>query len=88
MADMHSFMLQECKQTKFAGDMAEQIQVSQSKPSDKKKDPKNQVVTIPNRPHSKAIMMENIRYRLTDSGISDSHAGVLYLLPVFNVLIK
>ena len=62
MANIHSYVLEECRQNKWAGDTSEEVQLTQFKLQDKKKDVyKSSVVTLPNRPHSKTIMLENIK---------------------------
>ena len=62
MANIHSFMLQECKQTRWVGLMADEVQINELKMVDKKKEQqKSQAVSVPNRPYAKSIMMENIR---------------------------
>lgn len=62
MANIHSFALQDCRQTKWAGDTNDEITVTQVKINDKKKDQlKVTSQKMPNRPYSKAIMLENIR---------------------------
>ena len=62
MANIHSYVLEECRQNKWAGDTSEEVQLTQFKLQDKKKETlKSSVVTMPNRPHSKSIMLENIK---------------------------
>jgi len=62
VANIHSYVLNECRQTKWAGSFDETILLTSVKTNDKKKDVvKSQTLTLPNRPYSKAIMLENIR---------------------------
>ena len=62
MANVHSFVLQDCRQTKWAGDTSEEVTLTQVKVHEKKKDQlKHTTVKMPNRPYSKAIMLENIK---------------------------
>lgn len=62
MSNIHSFVLTDCRQTKWAGDTSDDLQLTQVKVHEKKKDQlKTTVLRLPNRPYSKAIMMENIK---------------------------
>ena len=62
MANVHSFVLQDCRQSKWAGDTSEEISLSEVKINEKKKEQlKIQSRKMPNRPYSKAIMLENIK---------------------------
>ena len=62
VANIHSYVLNECRQTKWAGTFDETISLTSVKTNDKKKDGlKSESLSLPNRPYSKAIMLENIR---------------------------
>ncbi len=62
MANIHSFVLSDCRQTRWAGDMSDEVTLTQTKLVDKKKDQlKSTQVTLPNKPYSKSILLENIR---------------------------
>ena len=62
MANIHSYLLAECRQNKWAGDTSPEVQLTQVRVHEKKKDQlKQQVLTLPNRPYSKTVMMENIK---------------------------
>ena len=56
MANIHSFVLQDCRQSKWAGDTSEELTLNEVKMNEKKKEQfKIQPRTMPNRPYSKAI---------------------------------
>jgi hypothetical protein len=62
MANIHSFVLQDCRQSKWAGDTSEELTLNEVKINEKKKELlKVQPRTMPNRPYSKAIMLESIK---------------------------
>ena len=62
MANIHSYVLSDCRQNKWAGDTSDEIQLTQVKVHEKKKDQlKITQLQLPNRPYSKSIMMENIK---------------------------
>lgn len=62
IANIHSFVLQDCRQVKWVGDTSPEITLNEIKVNEKKKDQlKTQSRTLPNRPYSKALMLENIK---------------------------
>ena len=62
MAGIHSFVLEECRQNKWAGDTSDEVTLMQVKVHEKKKDQlKTTPLKLPNRPYSKSIMLENIK---------------------------
>jgi dynein heavy chain len=60
MANIHSFVLMDCRQMKEFGDTSEEVAVSQSRNAKKDQD-KAQPTVLPNKPYSRSIMLENIR---------------------------
>ena len=61
MANIHSYVLSDCKQNKWAGDTAEELSLTEIKVIEKKNQLKTVQVKKPNRPYSKTLMLENIR---------------------------
>lgn len=57
MANIHSFVLMDCRQMKEFGDTSEEVAVSQSRNAKKDQDK----TVLPNKPYSRSIMLENIR---------------------------
>lgn len=63
LANIHSFMLRDCKQLPWAGDLSPEITLSTVKVHDRKKDQvKVQTSKVPNLPYSKTILHERIKY--------------------------
>ena len=62
LANIHSFVLQDCRQAQWTGDTNSKINLNQVKVNEKKRDQlKSSVVELENRPYSKAILLENIK---------------------------
>lgn len=62
LANIHSFVLRDCKQLPWAGDLNPEVTLSTVKVHDKKKDQlKVQTVKVPNLPYSKTILQERIK---------------------------
>ena len=62
MANIHSFSLRESHQIAWAGDTSKEVQFTQIRQLDKKKEQiKIQQLKLPNNPYTKTIMLENIR---------------------------
>ena len=63
MANIHIYVLSDCRQIKWAGDVSEELTISQIKQHEKKRDVlKTNTQKYPNRPYSKTIMLENIKW--------------------------
>jgi dynein heavy chain len=62
--EIHSFMLKECKQLNWAGNMEKELKITHTKIIEKKKEQiqKTYTVSVPNWPYSKSILQEQIRY--------------------------
>ncbi|XP_035829673.1 dynein heavy chain 5, axonemal isoform X2 [Aplysia californica] len=68
LANIHSFVLRDCKQMPWAGDLSAEISLTTIKVHEKKKDQlKIQTVSVPNLPYSKVILQERIRLNHKDS---------------------
>ncbi|OWF37572.1 Dynein heavy chain 5, axonemal [Mizuhopecten yessoensis] len=64
LANIHSFVLRDCRQLPWAGDMTGEVTMNQLKIHEKKKEQiKTQSITVPNHPYSKLIMLERIKNR-------------------------
>lgn len=62
LANIHSFVLRDCKQLPWAGDLNPEVTLSTVKAHEKKKDQlKIQTVKVPNLPYSKTILHERIK---------------------------
>ncbi|XP_076466964.1 uncharacterized protein LOC143298129 [Babylonia areolata] len=71
LANIHSFVLRDCKQLPWAGDLNPEVTLSTVKVHDKKKDQlKVQTVKVPNLPYSKTILQERVKQRHRDKGTS------------------
>ncbi|GFN75495.1 dynein beta chain, ciliary [Plakobranchus ocellatus] len=70
LANIHSFVLRDCKQMPWAGDVSTEITMTTVKVHEKKKDQlKVQTVSVPNLPYSKVILQERIKLNHTDQSI-------------------
>ncbi|XP_059166583.1 dynein axonemal heavy chain 8-like [Physella acuta] len=68
LANIHSFVLRDCKQMPWAGDVSTTISMTTIKVHEKKKDQlKYQTDNVPNIPYSKVILQERIRLNHRDS---------------------
>ncbi|CAL1527205.1 unnamed protein product [Lymnaea stagnalis] len=64
LANIHSFVLRDCKQMPWAGDVSANISMTTIKVHEKKKDQlKYQTDNVPNLPYSKVILHERIRLK-------------------------
>ncbi|XP_070190368.1 uncharacterized protein [Littorina saxatilis] len=71
LANIHSFVLRDCKQLPWAGDLNPEVTLSTVKVHDKKKDQlKVQTVKVPNLPYSKTILSERIKRRHRDKSVT------------------
>lgn len=71
LANIHSFVLRDCKQLPWAGDLNPETTLSTVKAHDKKKDQlKVQTVKVPNLPYSKTILYERIKQRHRNSSVA------------------
>ena len=62
LANIHSFVLRDCRQLPWAGDPTGEITMNQIKVHEKKKDQlRHSTVTVPNHPYSKLILHERIK---------------------------
>jgi len=61
MANIHSYVLQDCNQTKWSGETEDEITMTQVKINEKKNQMKTVQVKMANRPYSKALLLENIK---------------------------
>jgi dynein heavy chain, axonemal len=69
MSDIHSFMINECRQIAHAGDMSKEITVQQTRSSEKRREnkdrepspPKLAANNLPNWPYSKNMLQELIK---------------------------
>ncbi|XP_025098007.1 LOW QUALITY PROTEIN: dynein gamma chain, flagellar outer arm-like [Pomacea canaliculata] len=74
LANIHSFMLRDCKQLPWAGDLSPEITLSTVKVHDRKKDQvKVQTSKVPNLPYSKTILHERIKQRHRNTKILASN---------------
>ncbi len=64
MANIHSFVLMDCRQMKEFGDTSEELAVSQTRGAKKDQDKAAQPVVVPNKPYSRSILLENSRLLL------------------------
>ena len=72
IANIHSYVLADCRQTRWVGDTSDEVTLTQFKQHEKKRDiVKSTTHTLPNRPYTKNIMLENIKQRHRD----DTHKG-------------
>ncbi|CAH1226669.1 DNAH5 [Branchiostoma lanceolatum] len=60
MANIHSYVLQDCRQIPWAGNMEETVSLTMCKRDSKKDQYKTQMLELPNLPYSKSIMHERI----------------------------
>ena len=66
MANIHSFMLSDNNQIKWAGDTNKEIAFTQIRKKKKKKEQiKVQHLKLPNKPYSRTIMLDNIRFEFS-----------------------
>ncbi|KAF6026452.1 hypothetical protein EB796_015243 [Bugula neritina] len=64
LANIHSYILRDCKQTVWAGDQAAEVQMVQVSINERKKEQiKYKQLKVPNLPYSKMILLEQIRNR-------------------------
>ncbi|CAH1799095.1 unnamed protein product [Owenia fusiformis] len=64
LANIHSFILRDCKQMPWAGDLADEVSITQVKVIDKKKDIlKTTNLKVRNMPYSKHMLLEHIKLR-------------------------
>jgi hypothetical protein len=62
LANIHSFVLRDCRQLPWAGDLSPEITINKIKYHEKKKDQiKIEAVKVPNLPYSKTILHERIK---------------------------
>ena len=63
LANVHSFVLRDCKQVPWAGDMTPDVTLSIGVMNERRKEQlKMEVVKVPNLPYGKSILQERIRY--------------------------
>ncbi|KAK6187606.1 hypothetical protein SNE40_005595 [Patella caerulea] len=68
LANIHSYVLKDCKQMPWAGELGSTIDINTFKVNDKKKDQlKLTTVKVPNLPYSKIILQERIKLRHRDT---------------------
>merc|ERR1711974_178552 len=68
LANIHSFVLRDCKQMPWAGDVSAEISLTTIKVHEKKKDQlKIQTGAVPTLPYSKVILQERIRLNHKDN---------------------
>ncbi|KAI8520697.1 hypothetical protein Bbelb_004510 [Branchiostoma belcheri] len=60
MANIHSYVLQDCRQIPWAGNVEETVSLTMCKRDNKKDQYKTQIMELPNLPYSKSIMHERI----------------------------
>ncbi|XP_052089132.1 uncharacterized protein LOC127725852 isoform X10 [Mytilus californianus] len=64
LANIHSFVLRDCRQLPWAGDLSPEITINKIKVLEKKKEQfKVEAVKVPNLPYSKTILHERIKNR-------------------------
>lgn len=62
LANIHSFILRDCKQTIWAGDQSSEVQMVQVSINERKKEQiKHKQLKVPNLPYSKLILLEQIK---------------------------
>lgn len=62
LANIHSFLLRDCKQTIWAGDQSPEISLVQVSINERKKEQiKLKPLKVPNLPYSKVMLLEQIR---------------------------
>ena len=64
MANIHSFILMDCRQMKEYGDTNEEVAITQVKVNKKDQTKSQQTSIVPNRPYSRSILLENIRFAI------------------------
>ncbi|KAK3577475.1 hypothetical protein CHS0354_032326 [Potamilus streckersoni] len=71
LANIHSFVLRDCRQMPWAGDLNPEITLSSITQHEKKKDQlKVSTVKVPNLPYSKVILHDRIRLHHKKQGVS------------------
>ncbi|XP_055889444.1 dynein axonemal heavy chain 8-like isoform X3 [Biomphalaria glabrata] len=77
LANIHSFVLRDCKQIPWAGDVNATVNMTSFKVNEKKKDQlKFSLATVPNLPYSKVILHERIRFNHRDRSKSKNEVYV------------
>lgn len=62
LANVHSFILRDCKQTVWAGDQSTEVSMVQVSINERKKEQiKHKQLKVPNLPYSKMMLLEQIR---------------------------
>ena len=62
LANIHSFVLRDCKQTPWAGELSEQVHMTQVAVNERRKELiRVKTLKLPNLPYSKLIMHEHIK---------------------------
>ncbi|XP_067674368.1 uncharacterized protein [Haliotis asinina] len=70
LANIHSFVLRDCKQMPWAGELSPEISLNTVKVTEKKKDQlKVMTLKVPNLPYSKTILHERIKLQHRDTSV-------------------